>query len=58
MQEEVTVQCPWWFEHLTLWMTPDDLGRMTIDCEVCCRPWAMTVALQADGGLQVHVVRE
>ena len=37
------VQCPWCFEVLEIWIDPMSRGRMSRDCEVCCRPWTVFV---------------
>jgi hypothetical protein len=41
-----TIQCPWCWEELELYIDPETEGTMVEDCAVCCRPW------------QVHVYRE
>ena len=53
---ETTVCCPYCFEFVTLWLDPSDLGELVIDCEVCCRPWRVIVAL-VDGELVLTVER-
>jgi hypothetical protein len=35
----------------------DLAGAYVQDCEVCCRPWAVTVSRDADGDLSVDLVR-
>jgi hypothetical protein len=58
MQQDLKVQCPWCFEWVTLWAALDDLGVMTVDCEVCCRPWRVCVTQNPTGSLEVAVDRE
>jgi hypothetical protein len=53
----LAVQCPFCFEELTLWLSPDDLGEMVTDCEVCCRPWRLQVWLDEHGDLRSVVDR-
>ena len=57
MQTTATVQCPWCFETLEVWIDPHTKGRMVRDCEVCCRPWDVHVTRDASGGLNVVVRR-
>lgn len=54
----ITVQCPWCFEWMELWIAPDDVGQMTQDCDVCCRPWSVFVWLDDDGEPMAQVQRE
>ena len=58
MRDDAEVQCPWCFEWLTLWVAADDLGTMSVDCEVCCRPWTVTISRAESGGVSVDVARE
>ncbi|QDG49334.1 CPXCG motif-containing cysteine-rich protein [Persicimonas caeni] len=57
MQTTLTVQCPWCFERLELWVDPYTAGEFVRDCDVCCRPWRVFVARDASGRLQVNVQR-
>ncbi len=57
MQEELTLQCPWCRETVTVWLAVDDIGEMVIDCEVCCRPWRVVVRHDPTGGLQATIDR-
>lgn len=41
--DSIRVQCPYCFEWMTLTLEPDVQGDMVQDCEVCCRPWQLTV---------------
>jgi hypothetical protein len=55
------VQCPWCFESMEIWVDPMSRGRMSRDCEVCCRPWSVFVersAADPDAATHVHVERE
>lgn len=38
------VSCPYCGEHVEIAIEEDLSGEMIWDCEVCCRPWAVTVA--------------
>jgi hypothetical protein len=55
MQQAVSVQCPYCFECVTIWMAYDDVGEMIQDCEVCCRPWNMFVWVDEDGELRARI---
>ena len=57
MMDTVTVQCPWCFESVEIWIDPATRGRMVRDCEVCCRPWDMYVTRDGEGGVRVDVRR-
>ena len=54
---EVSVQCPYCGESLDLWV--DETGgssqKYVEDCQVCCRPWRVTVRYGAAGGADVSV---
>lgn len=52
-----SVQCPYCFESVELWLEPDVLGRLVQDCEVCCNPWSVTVWRNDDGARGVDVER-
>ena len=45
----LTIQCPYCFEQLVLWLPPDEVGEMVTDCEVCCRPIRFKVHLNLEG---------
>ena len=51
----VSVQCPHCFETVEIWIDPTERGEMVQDCEVCCRPWTLTVHRDADGTPRVRV---
>jgi hypothetical protein len=57
MQTTVTVQCPYCFESVQVWVDPMDEGEMIRDCDVCCRPWKMIVSRRGHGeqiDVQIH----
>jgi len=56
MQDASDVQCPYCFEWQQLDLDPDTWGSFVQDCDVCCRPWHVTVSWQ-DGEPLVHVER-
>ena len=56
MDEVATVQCPYCFELVELYVDPDTRGSYVEDCAVCCRPWRVVVSRQA-GEMQVYVDR-
>ena len=49
MLQPVSIQCPYCFEHVTIYIAYDDVGEMIQDCDVCCRPWNLRVWLGDDG---------
>jgi hypothetical protein len=57
MQTTATVQCPWCFEQLEVWIDPYTTGELIRDCEVCCRPWLVHVSRDGAGRLEVRVRR-
>ena len=57
MLQPLTLQCPYCFETLTLWLAPDDVGEMVTDCEVCCRPWQLVVWRDAQGELHARATQ-
>ena len=57
METTITVQCPWCFERVEIWIDPGTSGQLVRDCEVCCRPWDVLVARDEEGRLQVTVSR-
>jgi hypothetical protein len=52
----VTVQCPYCFESVQISLEEDVEGSLVQDCEVCCRPWQLTVRRRGRR-LRVHVER-
>jgi hypothetical protein len=56
LEDETFVVCPWCMQQQLLYVDPGSRGRFVQDCDVCCRPWTVTVTRQ-DGSLQVFVER-
>jgi hypothetical protein len=52
-----TVRCPYCGEAVEIVLDPGSGPRQAYveDCEVCCRPWEVTVAYADDGSAQVDV---
>ncbi len=49
------IQCPYCGESIQVLIDNDSAGDSYIeDCQVCCRPITMTIALDDDGALHVH----
>ena len=57
MLQPVSIQCPFCFETVTIYLAYDDVGEMIHDCDVCCRPWSLRVWLDADGDVQAQATR-
>lgn len=57
MGESVTICCPYCGEDVEIWIDADQTGTMIQDCEVCCRPWRLTVTWE-NGEVAVEVGRE
>ena len=57
MSDVAPVQCPYCFEQLELYVDPDTRGSFVQDCDVCCRPWQVTVWRDDEGELSVAVDR-
>jgi hypothetical protein len=53
--DETMVTCPYCFETQLLVVDPETSGEMIQDCDVCCRPWLVRVARDADGDLVVEI---
>jgi len=51
----VGVDCPWCGETVELLIDPSggDSQDYVEDCEVCCRPWHVSVAVDLAGGISV-----
>lgn len=45
----VVIVCPYCGESVEILVEPDLLGETVYDCEVCCRPWRLTVTRDGDG---------
>lgn len=55
---DVRVQCPYCFQIIDFTLDPETRGVTIQDCEVCCRPWQMTVRRsKKTGRLRVSVDR-
>jgi hypothetical protein len=52
-----SVQCPYCFEVVEVWLEPDVSGRLVQDCEVCCNPWSVSVWRDGDGRRGIDVDR-
>ena len=52
-----TVWCPWCGEPVEIALDPGSgaVQQYVEDCEVCCRPWRVTVAYHGDGSAGVSV---
>ena len=57
MDDIHTIQCPWCWEQLELYIDPQSTGQLVEDCEVCCRPWVVSVERDPNGTAQVHLER-
>ncbi|HYH82532.1 MAG TPA: CPXCG motif-containing cysteine-rich protein [Longimicrobium sp.] len=55
---DATVDCPYCGEAVEITLDPGSGTRQEYveDCEVCCRPWQVSVAYAADGSAAVNVV--
>ncbi len=53
--EPVVVDCPWCGESVELLIDPSggDSQDYVEDCEVCCRPWNISVVLGPAGDISV-----
>lgn len=59
MLEFVDVHCPACGEPLELAIDPSAGSQAYVeDCQVCCRPMLVRVAIRADGALEVAVEAE
>ncbi len=57
MFDDAPVQCPYCGEACSLSVERDVEGSFIQDCEVCCRPWAVSVSRDEDGETFVSVER-
>ncbi|HSN81718.1 MAG TPA: CPXCG motif-containing cysteine-rich protein [Polyangiales bacterium] len=57
MHDTADLICPYCFEHVEVYIDPDDEGQLIRDCDVCCRPWALHVRRDPDGALIVQALR-
>ena len=51
------VICPYCFEVVEVYVDPETQGELIRDCDVCCRPWQLSVARSAEGDLRVRADR-
>ncbi|MEZ5333148.1 MAG: CPXCG motif-containing cysteine-rich protein [Thermoanaerobaculia bacterium] len=51
------VVCPWCGETVEVFFEPDVAGELVVDCEVCCRPWSVTLGRDRDGDRSIRVER-
>jgi hypothetical protein len=56
MDNIASVQCPYCFELVELWIDPETRGAFVEDCPICCRPWQVT-AWRENDELRVAVDR-
>jgi hypothetical protein len=56
-QLEATVRCPYCGESVEVALDPGGgpTQEYVEDCQVCCRPWQVSVRYQADGSAEVDV---
>ena len=57
---DVDVQCPYCGEPVTIFVDPcgAEVQRYVEDCSVCCRPWAVQVVADEEGGYAVVLERQ
>ncbi len=48
LETNFDVQCPCCGEYVEIYLEPDVMGTVVMDCEVCCRPWQVWVAYDDD----------
>ena len=55
---EATVLCPYCGETIEVAIDPGGGAEQEYveDCEVCCRPWQLTVTFDSDGVAEVSVI--
>jgi uncharacterized protein YbaR (Trm112 family) len=53
-EDSKIVRCPYCREKVVLYVDPDTEGTYVEDCEVCCRPWQVTVSRE-NGKLRVQI---
>lgn len=56
-EETSSVQCPYCFETMELYVDPETEGSFVQDCDVCCHPWMVSVHRDEDGAMSVSVDR-
>jgi hypothetical protein len=55
LSDEAQVTCPYCFESQLLVVDPGTSGSFVQDCDVCCRPWAVSVHRDEEGELSVSL---
>lgn len=57
LQLEAMVRCPYCGESVEVSLDPGGgaTQRYVEDCQVCCRPWQVSVRYQPDGTAEVEV---
>ncbi len=53
--EEFLVDCPHCGETVEVSFETDVEGELVVDCQVCCRPWRVTLSRGADGAVDLAV---
>lgn len=48
LETNFDVQCPYCAEWSEIYLEPDVMGTVVMDCEVCCRPWQVFVVYDND----------
>jgi hypothetical protein len=56
LETEFTLTCPYCGESVEISIEPDVMGTLVQDCEVCCRPWQLSVGYE-QGSRYVDVAR-
>ncbi len=51
------LQCPWCWEFIDLYFPADTHGELVEDCEVCCRPWLVSISTDETGERMIHIER-
>jgi len=54
IEDSAIVRCPYCREKVHLYVDPDTDGAYVEDCEVCCRPWQVTVEREG-GRLRIRI---
>ena len=45
---EFQIVCPFCGEQVEIYLEPDVMGTLVMDCEVCCQPWHVHVTRDSD----------
>jgi hypothetical protein len=45
---EFQIACPFCGEQVEIYVEPDVIGTLVMDCEVCCQPWNVHVTRDSD----------